>query len=70
MPVQKIKDKKNQNVYTLNFTGKAVTQLEDLKKYLNAKDWIDVVEYGLGFVQKMKELDEAKTRDQNRFYAN
>ncbi len=47
----------------VSFTNGAKAQVEELQKFINAGDPIDVIKLGISFVQRLKEIEDQKKED-------
>jgi hypothetical protein len=45
-----------EEVFNVEFTNGAVKQLEELKKFFKASDLIEVIQLGISYLQKVKEV--------------
>jgi hypothetical protein len=52
-------DGTTQEVYTVEFTNGGIKQLEDLKEFFGRKDLVEIVQLGIGYLQRIKEIKEA-----------
>lgn len=51
-------DGTTQEVFNVEFTNGGITQLEDLKEFFKATDLTEVVQLGIGYLQRIKEARE------------
>lgn len=53
-------DGTTQEVFNVEFTNGGIKQLEDLKEFFKASDLTEVVQLGIGYLQRIKEVREKK----------
>lgn len=51
-------DGTTQEVFNVEFTNGGIKQLEDLKEFFKAQDLTEIVQLGIGYLQRIKELRE------------
>lgn len=59
---RKAEDGTDQEVFAVEFTNGALGQLEDLKKFFEADDLLEVVQVGISYLQRVKETTEARQK--------
>ena len=52
---------KEKDSLVVTFTNGAKKQIEELQKFINAEDPLEVIKLGIAFVQRAKELDKKKS---------
>lgn len=60
-------DGTTQEVFNIEFTNGGIKQLEDLKEYFKTNDLTEVVQLGIGYLQRIKEArEEAKKKEEGK----
>lgn len=58
------KDGKTQEVFNVEFTNGGITQLDELKEFFKADDLVEVVQLGLAYLQRLKEMQQKKEMEE------
>lgn len=56
-------DGTTQEVLNVEFTNGGIKQLEELKQYFNKEDLVQVVQLGIAYLQRLKEVREQSEKE-------